>query len=311
MTTTSSWSEGFVTIPLPCTDVPFHSRYLWAGVMPFQVWGSLVHSWLMNADETFVDLGKKINPLHLDLDMFNQTSSPCFDKVLRRWNEKDWGSAEQCQQLAHVILIELLAYQFASPVRWIETQVLLFTAHGFQRSIEIGSSPTPAGMATWTLKAKYEAREDLVSHSRAVLCHAKNAKEVYYQFEDEVSVEDVPEPAATKTPAPAIVTQTATVAAPAAATTRIEDVPVKSLEILAVIIAEKLKKLANEVPLSKSIKDLVGGNQLCKMRFSVTLVKNLAPPLRKVKSLRSRRLVLVSPETLVSAQLARLAPDWK
>jgi fatty acid synthase subunit beta len=26
----------FATIPLPGIDVPFHSRYLWAGVMPFR-----------------------------------------------------------------------------------------------------------------------------------------------------------------------------------------------------------------------------------------------------------------------------------
>jgi len=28
--------QGFATIPLPGIDVPFHSRYLWAGVMPFR-----------------------------------------------------------------------------------------------------------------------------------------------------------------------------------------------------------------------------------------------------------------------------------
>ena len=28
--------RGFATIPLPGIDVPFHSRYLWAGVMPFR-----------------------------------------------------------------------------------------------------------------------------------------------------------------------------------------------------------------------------------------------------------------------------------
>ena len=26
----------FATIPLPGIDVPFHSRYLWAGVLPFR-----------------------------------------------------------------------------------------------------------------------------------------------------------------------------------------------------------------------------------------------------------------------------------
>ena len=28
--------RGLATIPLPGIDVPFHSRYLWAGVMPFR-----------------------------------------------------------------------------------------------------------------------------------------------------------------------------------------------------------------------------------------------------------------------------------
>jgi len=28
--------RGFATIPLPGIDVHFHSRYLWAGVMPFR-----------------------------------------------------------------------------------------------------------------------------------------------------------------------------------------------------------------------------------------------------------------------------------
>src|SRR5258706_2183495 len=28
--------RGFATIPLSGIDVPFHSRYLWAGVMPFR-----------------------------------------------------------------------------------------------------------------------------------------------------------------------------------------------------------------------------------------------------------------------------------
>jgi hypothetical protein len=32
--------RGFATIPLPGIDVPFHSRYLWAGVMPFRACSS-------------------------------------------------------------------------------------------------------------------------------------------------------------------------------------------------------------------------------------------------------------------------------
>lgn len=35
--------RGFATIPLPGIDVPFHSRYLWAGVMPFRACESIFH----------------------------------------------------------------------------------------------------------------------------------------------------------------------------------------------------------------------------------------------------------------------------
>ena len=38
-----------------------------------------------------------------------------------------------------------------------------------------------------------------------------------------------------------------------------EDVPIKAIDILLVIVAQKLKKKVDEIPLSKSIKDLVGG----------------------------------------------------
>lgn len=38
--------RGFATIPLPGIDVPFHSRYLWAGVMPFRACELRSHGFL-------------------------------------------------------------------------------------------------------------------------------------------------------------------------------------------------------------------------------------------------------------------------
>jgi fatty acid synthase subunit alpha len=54
------------------------------------------------------------------------------------------------------LILELLSYQFAFSVRWIETQDLIFEQYKLKRFIEVGPSPTPAGRATRTLKAKYE-----------------------------------------------------------------------------------------------------------------------------------------------------------
>ncbi|OJT02257.1 Fatty acid synthase subunit alpha [Trametes pubescens] len=261
--------RGFATIPLPGIDVPFHSRYLWAGVMPFRAY-----------------LSKKINPAHLNPDtlvgkyvpnliakpfevtkeyaqlIYDQTLSPRLDKVLRKWDQDNWGSLEQRQKLAYIILVELLAYQFASPVRWIETQDILFTHYKFERFVEIGPSPTLNGMATRTLKAKYETQDDSVTHRRAIFCHAKHTKEVYYQFEDEAeapaeasSEDSGPAPAA----APVASAPVAAAPAPSAGAASIEDVPLKAVDVLLAIIAQKLKKNVSEIPLSKSIKDLVGG----------------------------------------------------
>jgi fatty acid synthase subunit beta len=166
--------RGFATIPLPGIDVPFHSRYLWAGVMPFRTckWCYLNLFTAIANPHNFLDLSKKINAAHLNADMlvgkyipnlvakpfqvsreyaqliYDQTSSPRLDRVLENWDQNNWAALQQRQKLAYIILVELLAYQFASPVRWIETQDLLFTESAFERLIELGPSPTLTGMAT-------------------------------------------------------------------------------------------------------------------------------------------------------------------
>lgn len=195
--------------------------------------------------------------------IYDQTSSPRLDKILRHWERDNWSSPELRQRLAYTILVELLAYQFASPVRWIETQDILFQHFNFERFIEIGPSPTLTGMATRTLKAKYETQDDSISRNRIILCHSKNTKEIYYQYEDE-AVSEVSSEASESTPAPtaAPAVAVAPVAAPissAGPAASIPDEPLKAVDTLRVIIAQKLKKGVDEVPLSKSIKDLVGG----------------------------------------------------
>ena len=194
--------------------------------------------------------------------IYDQTSSPKLDKVLKKWEQEEWASAENRQKLAYIILVELLAYQFASPVRWIQTQDLLFTTFNFERLVELGPSPTLTGMATRTLKTKYETLDGSVSRNRSILCHAKNVKEIYYQYEDEIEVpasdETVDVPIAS-TPAIPVTTTTVVSTPSSGPVASMEDVPIKAVDILLVIVAQKLKKRVDEIALSKSIKDLVGG----------------------------------------------------
>lgn len=174
------------------------------------------------------------------------------------------------QELAHTLLVELLAYQFASPVRWIETQDVILETNRTERIVEIGPADTLGGMAKRTLASKYEAHDAATSVQRQVLAYNKDQKEIYYDV-DPVEPESAapaagdattpatpaaasaPAPTAAAAPLPPPPSQSA---GPAAA---ISDVPVFAVDILRALVAQKLKKPLQDIPLSKAIKDLVGG----------------------------------------------------
>ena len=167
------------------------------------------------------------------------------------------------QELAHTLLVELLAYQFASPVRWIETQDVILAEQRTERIVEIGPADTLGGMARRTLASKYEAYDAATSVQRQILCYNKDAKEIYYDV-DPVEEEPVAEPVAaapaaaatTTSAAPAPIAAPPPSSGPAAA---VEDVPVTAVDVLRSLVAQKLKKGLADVPLTKAIKDLVGG----------------------------------------------------
>ena len=131
--------------------------------------------------------------------------------------------------------------------------------------MEVGPADTLGGMAKRTLAAKYEAYDAARSVQRQILCYNKDAKEIYYEadpVEDEPAVAPASSgssaPATSSAPAP---TQTAAAppppsAGPAAA---VADAPVGAVDILRTLVAQKLKKPLGDIPLSKAIKDLVGG----------------------------------------------------
>ena len=95
------------------------------------------------------------------------------------------------QELAHTLLVELLAYQFASPVRWIETQDVILEKRRTERIVEIGPADTLGGMAKRTLASKYEAYDAATSVQRQVLAYNKDLKEIYYDVDP---AEDEPAP---------------------------------------------------------------------------------------------------------------------
>ncbi|EIT75385.1 hypothetical protein BDV35DRAFT_402179 [Aspergillus flavus] len=174
------------------------------------------------------------------------------------------------QLRAYTLLIELLSYQFAFPVRWIETQNDLIQRNNtIQRFIEVGPSNVLANMAKKTAKGQY-AEEDLVRCvDRQYLSHADDAQHIYYQYDEEAPVESADnepvQPAASSTPAapapvaaPQVVVQTAPQPA-AQAAVAVPDVDLSAIDVVISIVAQKIRKAFDEVPAAKSIRDLSAG----------------------------------------------------
>lgn len=174
------------------------------------------------------------------------------------------------QELAHTLLVELLAYQFASPVRWIETQDVILAERNTERIVEIGPADTLGNMAKRTLASKFEAYDAALSLQRQILCYNKDAKEIYYDVdpvEEESAAAPVssggsPTSSSTPASAPSVPIQARpsppppSGGAPAAA---VADVPISAIDIVRTLVAQKLKKPIGEIPANKAIKDLVGG----------------------------------------------------
>ncbi len=151
--------RAFVLVP--GIDVPFHSTVLRDGVAELRV---TLRDLLPTELRPESLVGRYIpnlvpRPFSLEREFVREVAdyvpSAPLAEVLANWAE--W--AGKPNELVRVLLIELLAWQFASPVRWIETQDLLFSevehgGVGIERIIEIGlaATPTVANLAIETLK---------------------------------------------------------------------------------------------------------------------------------------------------------------
>ncbi|TPX31149.1 hypothetical protein SmJEL517_g05464 [Synchytrium microbalum] len=272
---TITQERGIATIPLAGIDVPFHSSFLLNGVSPFREIlrkkleprfinvSLLIHKYIPNLTARPFELSKSYFQ-----EVYDQTHSVLLKNVLENWKDSQLVNPAEKQRLGYLLLIELLAHQFASPVLWIQTQDRLFKEYEVERLIEVGPGPVLCGMAQRTLKSKYEAYDDAVTRRRVTLCTSKDAKDIYYDFEDEpeAAPEGAPAdasgsaPAASASAAPAAAATSAP-AAPSAprAAGNVTDANVTVSEIIHVLVAQKLKKSLAEIPMTKAIKDLVGG----------------------------------------------------
>ncbi|NLU83968.1 DUF1729 domain-containing protein [Rhodococcus sp. HNM0569] len=148
-------------IQVPGIDVPFHSTVLRDGVADFR---GRLEELLPERIDPEILIGRYIpnlvpKPFSLEREFVQEIAELVPSEPLRAVLAEFDAYAADPSALARVILVELLAWQFASPVRWIETQDLLFASDsagglGVERFVEIGlgSVPTVANLAAQTLK---------------------------------------------------------------------------------------------------------------------------------------------------------------
>ncbi|EHY56726.1 hypothetical protein HRR83_002191 [Exophiala dermatitidis] len=188
------------------------------------------------------------------------------------------------QRLAYLLVVELLAYQFASPVQWIETQKVLLEELQCKNFIEIGPSDVLLGMMKKTLQANKQ-KEAVRGLNRRVLSVNASQKDLYRGLTTDDDIEDdsvvnekdrkqdqppatsaptAPAPAPVPSPSPADITAAATTAAvkEVVNSSLIEDRPVTAKDVVLAILGSKLGKQASSIAMDKSVKELAGGRSI-------------------------------------------------
>ncbi|KAI1806978.1 putative 3-oxoacyl-synthase [Daldinia bambusicola] len=191
------------------------------------------------------------------------------------------------QELAHVLLTELLAYQFAMPVRWSETQSILFDQVNVEKLVEFGPSPILLNMAKKTL-GQFNFESDAVKGiKRSLLSTSTNYDDLRYDMPpppeperaERSKSEDISEAtqkANTPTPeAPPAGATGATV--PTAADRPIPDTPITALESVTALVASSLKKPSSDIKLDESIKGVSGGRSIVQNEIIGDMLEEFGP----------------------------------
>ncbi|OBA63213.1 3-oxoacyl-ACP synthase [Mycobacterium sp. 1100029.7] len=263
----SGGKRSFILVP--GIDVPFHSRVLRVGVADFR--RSLERVMPRDADPELI-IGRYIpnlvpRPFTLDRDFIQEirdlVPAEPLDPILADY---DTWLRDRPREMARTIVIELLAWQFASPVRWIETQDLLFIEEaaggmGVERFVEIGvkSAPTVAGLAGNTLKLPEYA------HSTVEVLNAERDAAVLFanDTDPEPEAEEVAEPAAESDGAPSPNVAPAVAAAPAptapSGAPRPDDIGFDAADATLALIALSAKMRIDQIEELDSIESITDG----------------------------------------------------
>ncbi len=261
----SGGKRSFILVP--GIDVPFHSSVLRVGVPEFR--RSLERVMPRDSDPALI-VGRYIpnlvpRPFSLERDFIQEirdlVPAEPLDEILADY---DTWRQERPLELCRRVVIELLAWQFASPVRWIETQDLLFTEEaagglGVERFVEMGvkSAPTVAGLAANTLKLPEYAHStvEVLNSERdaAVLFATDTDPEPEHDAEETAPVVESA-PAATESAPAAPAAPTAPTGAP-----RPDDIAFDASDATLALIALSAKMRIDQIEPLDSIESITDG----------------------------------------------------
>ncbi|MCX8557452.1 DUF1729 domain-containing protein [Mycolicibacterium mucogenicum] len=254
-------------ILVPGIDVPFHSEVLRVGVADFR---RALDRVMPHGQDPELLVGKYIpnlvpRPFTLDKDFIQEirdlVPAEPLDEILADY---DTWRRDNPSELMRKTVIELLAWQFASPVRWIETQDLLFIEEaagglGVERFVEVGvkTMPTVAGLATNTLKLP-----EYSHNTTEVLNVERDAAVLFATDTDPEPEDDAPAaPAAAEAPAEAVAAAPVPAAAPAAPAggPRPDDIGYDAADATMALIALSAKMRIDQIEPLDSIESITDG----------------------------------------------------
>ncbi len=253
-------------------DVPFHSTLLRPGVAAFRTTLERVLPETMPPEML---VGRYLpnlvaEPFSLEQGFveraFAVSHSPVLEKLLADYEL----ALRDPRRLTRTILIELLAYQFASPVRWIETQDFLFGPDGVEQLVEIGLAEQPVltNMAQATLDDQRPARAIRVFNSEANNAELLGPPTVVESDAPPTFTVPSTKPAGAFAPLAATATATATPAASpspapqpvAARGPQTQDAPPTVAEALRALFALHAKVRPEQLRSTETLDELLGGN---------------------------------------------------
>ena len=266
---------------VPGIDVPFHSTLLRKGVPEFRdKLDALLPQYIDYRDRL---VGRYIpNLVAVPFEMTKEFAAKILEVVPSERikaaldDPKVWDSyAEDDQKLGRLLLTELLSWQFASPVRWIETQALLFGSAeqgglGVEEYVEVGlgNAPTLANLGAKTLRLPQFSGRDVTVYNVG-----RDEGRVYMTDSDSLVAETDDEPIEQSAPAAAPAAQAAApvaqAAAPAAAApaapagapsgAAVADIPFKASDAIGMLLAYSAKVRPDQIGDSDTTDTLTNG----------------------------------------------------